>query len=232
MVGEMKAKDFRWFLLGYSALLFVALNIRSDEMVGITADWSNDDYMYRAGSAPWALAFAVVGGILYFLLLGSRVISGLQNMPHLFRRWVAGIVDFVWAIVVPAAFIGLAGVLIEYRRTGTFDWIVERQDQQTSDLLFSVVSVLLLMFVIAPSYFALSWWRGRPTPGACIFGFRVVADEGTPLQFWKAVLRALLGSMALLAWPSWILAYWLKRDKSAGKFWLDAVFRTHAEFLE
>ena len=39
-------------------------------------------------------------------------------------------------------------------------------------------------------------------------------------------------SMALLAWPCWILAYWLKRDKNAGKFWLDVVFRTHAEFLE
>lgn len=228
----MKAKDFRWFLIGFSVLLFVAMYIRSDDTVGVNANWSNGQYTYRAGSTPWAAGFAVVGAALYFLLLGSRVVEGLKPMPYLFRRWVAGFVDFIWAILVPAAFIGLAAVIFEFGRTGVFEWLVERQEQRSGDFFFAVASVLLLMFVFAPAYFALSWWRGKPTPGACIFGFRILADEGTHLPLWKAGLRALLGSMALLAWPCWILAYWVKRDSTTGKFWLDAIFRTHAEFFE
>jgi hypothetical protein len=227
----MKAPNFRWYVLGYSILLLIALNIRSEEAIGISADSSDGLTVYRVGCAPWALAFAFVGGCLYFLLLSSTVTTGCRKMPHLFRRWVAGFVDFLWAIVLPSTLVGLAGVLFEYHRTGTFDWLIERQDPQTSEWLFAIVCALLVMFVIAPSYFALSWWRGKPTPGSCILGFRIVADEEPGLQFWKAGLRALLGSIALLACPSWILAYWLKRNKSAGKFWLDAIFRTHAQFL-
>jgi uncharacterized RDD family membrane protein YckC len=228
----MKAKDFRWFLLGYCALLIIALTLHSDETIGVNADWSNGQYSYRAGSAPWAISFAVVGAVLYILLQCSKVVASTRRMPHLFLRWTAGLVDFVLAIVVPSTFIGFAAVISEYRRTGAFDWLVERQEQQPGDWPFAVASVLLLMFVVAPSYFAFPWWRGKPTPGSCIFGFRIVADEGTRLHFWQAGLRALLGSMALLAWPCWILAYWVKRDKSEGKFWLDAVFGTHAEFFE
>lgn len=228
----MKSKDFRWFLVGYCALLMAALAVRSDETIGVSADWSNGQYSYRAGSAPWALAFAIIGAGLYFSLLLSKVVVSPSRMPHLFRRWAAGMVDFIWAFVTPAAFLGLAAILFEYRRTGAFDWLVERQEQQPGDWLFAFASVLLLMFVAVPCYFAFSWRFGKPTPGSCIFGFRIVADEGTCLHLWRAGLRALLGSLALLAWPCWILAYWVKRDKSAGKFWLDAVFRTHAEYFE
>ncbi len=193
----MKAKDFRWFLLGYCALLIIALALRSDETIGINADWSKGRYSYQAGSAPWALGFAIVGVGLYLSLLCSRVVASLQRMPYLFRRWAAGMVDFVWAMVIPTAFIGLAAILSEYRRTGAFDWLVERQEQQPGDWLYAFASVLLLLFVVAPTYFAFSWRFGKPTPGSCIFGFRIVADEGTRLHFWKAALRALLGSMAL-----------------------------------
>jgi uncharacterized RDD family membrane protein YckC len=86
-------------------------------------------------------------------------------------------------------------------------------------------------FVWMVLYAAVPFSMGKPTPGACILGYRVTADEGTRLGFWFATLRALLGSIALLAWPCWILAYALKRDKENGKFWLDLIFRTHAEFL-
>ena len=228
----MKAKRFRWYLLGYSILLLTALNIRSDEVLGITADSSDGESVYRVGCAPWALAFAAVGGCLYSLLLSSSVNISCQKMPQLFRRWIAGFIDFFWAMVLPSTFIGLVGIVIEYRHTGTFSWVVERRDPQAGEWLYAIISALLVMFVIAPSYFAILWRRGKPTPGSCILGFRIVADQENGLQFWNAVLRALLGSIALLAWPSWILAYWLKRDKFAGKFWLDAIFRTHAEFLE
>jgi hypothetical protein len=228
----MKAKDLRWFLLGYIVLLLVAMNVRSDEMIGINANWANGDYSFRAGSAPWAIAFAVVGLGLYIALAMSKVSASVRTLPDLFRRWIAGMIDFVWSLLVPGAFAGLVAVLIEYRRTGAFEWLVDRQEPQPSDWPLAIAFVLLLMFVIMPGYLALLWRRGKPTPGSCICNFRVAVDDGCSLPFWKADLRALLGSMALLAWPCWILAYSLRRDKAKGKFWLDVIFRTHAEFLE
>jgi uncharacterized RDD family membrane protein YckC len=228
----MKVEYFRWLLLTYCAVLIFAMIVRSDETIGVTSDWTNGCYLYRAGSAPWALACAIVGVILYFLLLRIRGVADPRRMPHLFRRWVAGLVDFTCSLLIPAAFFGFAAVLWEYRRTGAFYWLVERQKYQPGDWLFTSVSVPLIMFVLMPSYFAFPWLRGTPTPGACIFGFRIVADEGMHLNFVKAYSRAIVGSMALLAWPSWIVVFWLKRDKRAGKFWLDAIFGTHAEFLE
>lgn len=138
--------------------------------------------------------------------------------------------DFICALLIPAAFIGFAAALREYWRTGAFDWLIERQGKQAGDWLFAFASVLVL-FVLMPLCCALPWCLGKPTPGSCIFGFRIVADDGTRLRLWKAGLRAMLGSLALLGWPLWILALWVKRDARAGKFWLDAVFRTHAEFF-
>lgn len=79
-------------------------------------------------------------------------------------------------------------------------------------------------------YFAIPWWLGKSTPGALILGYRVSPDEGSHLTFGGAILRVLLGSIALLAWPSWILSFFLKWDRNAGKFWLDKVFNTHAEY--
>lgn len=227
----MKAKDFRRVLLAYCAVLIFALLVRADETIGITSVTSNGQFSYQAGSAPWALSCAIVGAVLYILLLFSRVMARPQRMPYLFRRWAAGMLDFIWAVIIPAAFIGFAAVLREYLRTGAFDWLIERQGKQPGDWLFGFASVFLVLFVLVPCHFAVPWWQGKPTPGSCIFGFRIVADDRTRLHFWQAGLRAMLGSMALLAWPFWIFAFWVKRDKRAGKFWLDAIFRTHAEFF-
>lgn len=228
----MNAKNLRWLMIGYCALLLIVMVASSGQSMGMNATWYNGQYTYQAGSSPWMLGMAVAGAALYFWLLSSKTTPSPNRMPLLFRRWVAGFIDFVWAFTIPAAFIGLLAVLLEYRRTGTFQWLVERHNYQAGDGPVASASVLLTMFAIMPSYFALCWRSGKPTPGSCICRFRIVADVGTKLIFWKAGLRALLGSMALLAWPCWILAYWVKRDQSAGKFWLDAIFDTHAEYIE
>lgn len=152
-------------------------------------------------------------------------------MPRLFRRWVAGLIDWALALLGIAPFLGLVAVLTEYKRTRVFDWVIERQQYESGDWVLSLLGVVCLMFVLMPAYFVLCWKRGRPTPGACIFGYRIVEDENSSLNTWKWYLRSLLGAMALLGWPCWILAYVLRRDKAQGKFWLDYVFKTHAEYL-
>lgn len=227
----MKARELRWFLLGYLALLFVAMSLRSNETVGISANSVNSNYDFEAGAPPWSIAFGVVGAGLYIALLFVERGEYVKPMPHLLRRWLAGLIDWIWALLVPAFVPGLIAILLEYRKTGVFEWVVERQEPQHWDIPLAFAGILATMLVMMPAYCAFCWARGKPTPGSCIFGYRIAPDDGSRLNFWMACLRALLGGMALLGWPCWILAAFLKRDKLKGQFWLDAIFDTHAEFF-
>lgn len=227
----MKAVWFRWISFGFFILLLFAMAIHSDESVGISINSKNGEYSFSGGAPPWSLAFGIAFAGLYIALSLSEVSPSFRPMPHLFRRWIAGLIDWVLALVGVAPYLGLVAVLTEYKRTGVFDWVIDRQQYDPGDWAPSLVGVLGLMFVFMPAYFVLCWRRGKPTPGACILGYRVLEDEGGSLTQWHAYLRALLGGVALLGWPCWILAYALKRDKAQGKFWLDQIFKTHAEFL-
>lgn len=70
--------------------------------------------------------------------------------------------------------------------------------------------------------------RRRPSPGTCIVGYQIVAEDGVELTLPKALLRTLLGFIALCAA---YLAPFVQRDRKNGKFWLDKVFRTQAVTL-
>jgi len=229
----MKAASVRWFLIAYVILLVsvIAIDSASDETgIGVSLNWVNGNYSFSGGAPPWVLAFAAVGIVLYATLFFSRVETTSTPMPHLFRRFVAGMTDWFLSILIGASFFGLVSILIEYSQTGVFQWVIGREEPHPLDLLQSVIGVFGTFAGMA-AYAALPLSRGKPTPGACMAGYRISADEGSQMTFWFAVLRALLGSVALLAWPCWILAYALMRDKRRGKFWLDNIFRTHAEFL-
>jgi len=222
----VRACSLRWFLLAYFALLLTATEARSRELAGLGPTWLDGNYGFEAGAPPWSLAIGLFGvGFLIALMSGS-VEKTARPMPHLLRRWIAGWIDWILAFVVPTPFAGLAFVWIEYRRTGVFRWI--SQSQEPSTLQLNLIVLFIFSFLVL--YFAVPWWLGKPTPGACILGYRVTADEGSRLGFGRAIFRVLLGCVALFGWPSWILSYFLKRDKARGKFWLDAVFKTHAEF--
>jgi hypothetical protein len=223
----MKAASLRWFLLAYFVLLIAAAQIRSNEMGGSGPTWLDGNYGFEAGAPPWSLAFGIIGVGLFIVLISSSVDESAKPMPHLFRRWIAGWIDWILAFVAPTPFAGLAFVWIEYRRTGVFKWIIQSQDPSNLQMDMIVLFILFSMVL----YFAVPWWLGKPTPGACILGYRICPNDGSRFTFRNAIFRVLLGSVALLGWPSWILSYFLKRDKSRGKFWLDAVFKTHAQRL-
>jgi uncharacterized RDD family membrane protein YckC len=74
-------------------------------------------------------------------------------------------------------------------------------------------------------YFTWPLVRRRPSPGACIFGYQVVPDEGTTLNLGHAILRMVLGFVAV---GTWYVAPFVARDQKKGKFWLDKIFSTRA----
>jgi uncharacterized RDD family membrane protein YckC len=222
----VKAISLRWLSLAYFALVLAATEIRAHKLAGAAPTWLDGNYGFEAGALPWSLAVGILGLSLLFALISSSGGKTTGPMPHLFRRWIAGWIDWILAFVVPTPFAGLAFAWIEYRRTGVFKWI--SQSPEPSDPQLGAIA--LFIFLSSVLYYAIPWWLGKATPGACIFGYRVSPDEGSRLTLVSAIMRVLLGSVALLAWPSWILSFFLKRNRSAGKFWLDAAFKTHAEY--
>ena len=96
-VGAMKATFVRWFLIGMLLLLAViAIDSNSEEArLGIRFNWVNGDYSFSGGSPPWILAFAAVNIALYGLLFASEGNASSRPMPHLFRRFLAGLVDWM-----------------------------------------------------------------------------------------------------------------------------------------
>jgi hypothetical protein len=222
----MKADPTRCLWLAYLALVLAAIEIRGRELGGTGPTWLDGNYGFEVGGLPWSLAIGILGAGLLFAHISSSAGVTTRPMPHLVRRWIAGWIDWILAFLVPTPFAGLAFAVVEYRRTGVFKWISQSPEPSTVQLLAIVLFISLCLIL----YFAIPWWLGKPTPGACILGYRVSPDAGCRFTFRRAILRALLGSVALLAWPSWILSFFLKRNRSRGKFWLDAVFETHAEY--
>lgn len=221
----MKPKELRWvFLIAVIALLVVGLT-REPESLGLSYEWTNGRYSFGGGTAPWALAFAAVMIALYLALLySSPVEAGGQSIPGVFRRFVAFWLDFMLSMSIVAPVIGIIPMLTEWRRTRIFQWNFERTTQYPGDSLVSVVG-LPLFFAALFAYYVLPLTRGKPSPGTCILGYRIVPKEGTTLRLRTAMQRTGLGFFALCtAW----LAPFVSRDRKNGQFWLDKVFQTRA----
>jgi uncharacterized RDD family membrane protein YckC len=120
--------------------------------------------------------------------------------------------------------VGILPTLTEWRRTGVFEWNFERTTHAAGDgWLIGIATTSCFVALII--YYAYPLIRRRPSPGACIAGYQIIADEDATITPQKAVLRTLLGFVATSAW---YLAPFIARDRKQGKFWLDKVFDTRA----
>ena len=126
-----------------------------------------------------------------------------------------------------APIFGVVPTLTEWRRTGVFEWVFERPNAASGDG-FLIAAQLLLCSVALVFYYAFPLVHRRPSPGTCIVGYQVIAEDGITLTVQTAVLRTLLGFLALCVA---YLAPFIERDSKNGKFWLDKVFGTRAVML-
>jgi uncharacterized RDD family membrane protein YckC len=220
----MRINELRWLFIAAVAVLVFRGFVGQPSNLGVSAEWINDRYRFAGGTAPWALAFALLVSGLYLLLMyASPAVQG-RPLPGVFRRFIAFWLDFALAMMVVTPILGIVPALTEWRRTGVFEWNFQRATPAHGDWLLAAIGVTLCFGALI-FYYALPLIRCRPSPGACIVGYQVVPDEGTTLSFRSALLRTLLGFVAVCAA---YVAPFVSRDRTKGKFWLDKVFGTRA----
>jgi len=148
-------------------------------------------------------------------------------LPGVLRRFLAFWLDFILAMVAVGPIFGVLPVLIEWRRTGVFEWTFERTSPAPGDKLLLTIG-LLSCSVSTVVYYAIPLVRRKPSPGTCILGYQIVADDDLTVPLQTALLRTVLGFIALCVA---YLAPFVARDRKNGKFWLDKVFGTRAVLL-
>jgi hypothetical protein len=220
----IKVQKLRWPLVGLAAVIFVASSLNPPATLGMSMVLSNGQYSITGGTEPWALSLAILIILSYFVLMYAEPSENRIPLRGVFRRFVAFWLDFMIAMMATGPIAGILPVLVEWRRTGIFEWTLDRNTPAPGDLLLSWAGFVLAVAALI-AYFAWPLVRRRPSPGACIVGYQIVPDAGTYLNLGQAILRTLLGFVATCAA---YLAPFVARDKKKGKFWLDKVFRTHA----
>lgn len=224
----MSVKELRWlFVAVLSAVIVVGvLGSMSNEhrTIGISQQWTNDNYSFAGGTDPVALTLSLITAVLYLLLMVAPPPHLRGPLPSVFRRFVAFWLDFLLAMTLIGPIVGILPALTEWKRTGTFQWYFERTFHAPGDG-WVVAAAFVVALPCLVFFFALPLIRRRPSPGAWITGYQIVPDDGKTLTVQMAILRTVLGFIAVC---SAYLAPFIARNRKKGKFWLDVVFGTRA----
>jgi len=226
-VPRMKVKQFRWLFIGALAAFVILGFVSKLPTMGASVGWTNGRYRFAGGTTPWALAYAPLVMGLYILLMYAPPSDQGPALPGVFRRFVAFWLDFMLAMFALTPILGIIPAITEWRRTGVFAWNFERTTAAPSDTLVAA-TILTFCSIALVLYYVLPLIRRKPSPGGCIVGYQIIPDEGTTLPFRTAVLRTLLGFIAV--WGAYVAPF-VARDRKNGKFWLDKVFGTRAIML-
>lgn len=220
----MNAKELRWLFVAVLGVTIFLGNISEPATFGISQQWTNDNYRFAGGTHPVALTLALLIAVLYMLLMFAPPTDLGEPLPGVFRRFVTFWLDFTLAMILIVPIMGILPALTEWKRTGIFQWHFERTLHATGDGWLTGAGLTLVVMGLV-FYFAFPLIRRRPSPGACITGYQIVPEDGRAMTVRTAVLRTLLGFIATCAA---YLAPFIARDRTKGKFWLDAVFGTRA----
>ena len=221
-VTRMTVKHFRWLFVLVIAVFVIAFCVTSTTILGVSSESSSDGgYNLSAGTEPWAICVATLIIALYILLLYAEPARVDQPFTSLFRRYLAFWIDFFIAMSATAPIVGILPAVIEWRRTGLFQWSFERTFPAPNDEFMSTATLLLATGIVV-LYYAAPLVRRKPSPGSCILGYQLVPDPERTITIGMAVLRTLLGFVAVC------LAPFTARRHGKGKFWLDKLFGTRA----
>jgi uncharacterized RDD family membrane protein YckC len=220
----MNAKTLRWLFVLVLVAGFVITLVYGSVAPGASAEWSGDSYRFAGGTHPIAMGFAVAILTLYLTLVFSAPSPPGPPLPGVVRRFLTFWLDFLISMMMITPVMGILPTVMEWRRTGNFQWSFERTTRAPSDTWVLILVTVVTWFGLV-AYYSIPLLRRRQSPGSCITGYQVVPDDGIDITPRTALLRTMLGLVALsVAW----LAPFVARSREQGKFWLDKVSGTHA----
>jgi RDD family len=224
----MSMQYIRWFFISLLGLVtFLAILLPAPVTLGASSTWTNGNYRFAGGTHPAALVVAALFAMLYLVLMTAAPPELGRTLQGVVRRFFAFWLDSIIAMMMIGPTFGILATIAEWRRTGVFVWIFERETPASTDNLLTMGGASLV-FVLLLFYFALPLVRRRPSPGSCILGYQVVPDQGLTLTLRSALLRTIVGFFAMSMWP---LTPFFARQRKKGKVWFDRAFGTHAVLL-
>lgn len=189
----------------------------SVHQVGYSFVSKNGETFVSAGTSPTLVGLAILGVILYTVLMLQRDDVDICDPAALWRRGAAFAVDFYFGLLVTSSLGALLPVTAEAARTGHFAWQFERNYATSHDAWFGFPFVLIAM-VLFFLYFALPLTRGRQTVGCYLMGTKVTppfGDEGA-FTLRQAVIRTFYEFVGLCGWFSGRL-----KNDAEGRNWVD-----------
>jgi len=224
----MTVRQFRWVLVVLlGCVLTLSIGSRTPLTIGAYAEWAHGRHHFSGGTGPSALGVSALIVVAFVLLMVAKPVAAKRPLPGVLRRFAAFWLDFLLAIFALAPIIGAVAALVAWASAGHFVWTFERTTQAATDAPLMVLSFALLIPGLL-SYYTIPLALRRPSPGACIAGYQVVADKDKSLPLSRALLRSIVGYFAIC---SAFIAPFVGRDKMADKFWLDKAFDTRAVLL-
>ena len=220
----MGVRLFRWSLVAVILGFWITMFHSGDRTIGVSSELSNGNYRLVAGTRPQYLTLALLVVIAYVALMKVTIPPSTRPVQGVVRRLLAFLLDFMLALMPMGSVLGLIPVLVEWKRTGRFAWVFERNMPTPSDDLIANIGVSMC-FILLFLYFLVPLIRRRPSPGTCILGYQIIVDPGQSFTLGKAAARIFLGCIAVGFWP---VTPFIGRERQVGKIWIDRVCSTRA----
>jgi uncharacterized RDD family membrane protein YckC len=156
--------------------------------VGAGTEWKDGVTTTWAASSPTALIWSALGFSLFTLLILVKPAGRVSGPPGWWRRALAFLIDFHFAVATLAGIGGGADLLAEGIRTGHFRWSFTRHYVVYGDLLLTPLIFIFMALLFL--YFAFPLTLGTQTVGCFIMRTKVLPPFGSDgMSTWRAAIR-------------------------------------------
>jgi uncharacterized RDD family membrane protein YckC len=195
---------------------------------GGAREWSNGATTVSATSSSVALAWSLLGILLFVILMTRNQSAVPAGVPAWWRRAGAFFIDFHFGVITLAGVATMVALVLEAEKTGHFVWNSQPRYSDPTEFVLLIPLTLLFMAVLF-LYFAFPLTRGKQTVGCFVMRIKVTPPFGTEGCFtWPgAVRRTWYEFRGLGRWTSLLKP---KRDAD-GNTWYDIESGCHVALV-
>jgi hypothetical protein len=152
--GAMTIKTIRWLIYPVLAFQLAAMFrvLRPSRFIAKSAATHIGAVHYNGGTSPFALGSAAVIVVVYLLLMFAKPAEFGKTLPGISRRIFAACIDFTLAMSIATPIGSLALVVVAWRTTHVFQWIVQRDSPGPGEAFEALGSFSACCFFTLPGH--------------------------------------------------------------------------------